>query len=50
MSSEHTKNNELIKGYKYSHTQTVEQFQKRYEIELKDQDAKYSLLESKFKS
>lgn len=50
MSNEHQKNTKLIKTYKSSHNQTIDQLQKRYELEIKDKDAKYTLLESKFKN
>lgn len=40
MSTEHNKNTKLIKTYKSSHNQTIDQLQKRYEIEIKDKDAK----------
>lgn len=40
MSTEHEKSTKLIKNYKSTYNQTVEQLQKRHEIEIKDKEAK----------
>ena len=40
MSTEHNKNTKLINNYKSSHNQTIDQLQKRYDIEIKDKDTK----------
>lgn len=50
MSNEHEKSTRLIKNYKSTHNQAVEQLQKRHEMDIKDREAKYTLLESKFKA